>query len=299
MAFLLRSGGAAPRNALLEGDLEDHLAPTLPRLHLLKPLAPRDEGADARRPEHFVRGKDVEIAAEAVEGNRKVGSRLCAIHQSGYPLRARKGDELGHRIDRAEHIGNVRESEEPHRIACEHPGRPLEVEHALLIHGHGHEPRAASAAEHLPRHEVAVVVHRRDQHHLARLQPRREVSLRHQIHGLGGAPCEHHATRIGGPKESGEGRSCALVELRRLDRKGVHPAVHIRIVRTVEAIHRLEHAERFLGGGRIVEIDQRLAVHLPAEGRKLLAHELEQATLDLRFAQQRFAQVFSPPHGRG
>ena len=68
--------------ALLEGDVEDHLAAALPGRHRRQQLVAAVEHADAGRPVGLVAGKDIEIAIEGLHIDRRAaappGSRRSA-----------------------------------------------------------------------------------------------------------------------------------------------------------------------------------------------------------------------------
>ena len=52
----------------------------------------------------------------------------------------------------------------------------------------------------------------------------------------------------------------------------MHPTMHIGIHIEVLIPHGVEHHERLLRGGRIVEIDQRFLIHLTRQNGEILAH---------------------------
>ena len=58
---------------------------------------------------------------------------------------------------------------------------------AAIVDRHDAQLRALLFAEHLPRHDVGVVLHGGDQHFIARADMRAAVGLRDQVDGLGGA----------------------------------------------------------------------------------------------------------------
>src|SRR5258706_9280102 len=49
----------------------------------------------------------------------------------------------------------------------------------------------------------------------------------------------------------------------------MHPSVYVRILLEVETVHRLDDRPGLLARGRIIQIDQRLAVHLLFQNRKI------------------------------
>jgi hypothetical protein len=60
----------------------------------------------------------------------------------------------------------------------------------------------------------------------------------------------------------------AFIRCRRALAQFVDPAMDVRVVMFVVRTQRVDHRLRFLRGGGIVQIHQRLAVHLLVQGRK-------------------------------
>src|SRR5262245_6842961 len=52
----------------------------------------------------------------------------------------------------------------------------------------------------------------------------------------------------------------------------MQPAMNIGVVGRVKITERLNHCKRFLSRGRIVQIDERLAMNLACEDRKILSY---------------------------
>src|SRR5690349_8976188 len=59
----------------------------------------------------------------------------------------------------------------------------------------------------------------------------------------------------------------------------VHPPVDGAVLGAVKIMKAVDDFKRFLGRGRIVQIDERAPVHLPAENRKVFADFLDVQTL--------------------
>ena len=64
------------------------------------------------------------------------------------------------------------------------------------------QPRALFFAQHLPGHDVGVVLHGGDEHFVARADVRAAVGLRHEVDGFGGAAHEDDLARVGGVAET-------------------------------------------------------------------------------------------------
>ena len=99
-------------DALLEGDVLDHVAAALPRRHRLELARLAVERADAGRPEHLVAGEDVEVAVERLHVDRHVRDGLRAVDQHARAVAVRHLDHLARRRDRAERIRDLREGDD-------------------------------------------------------------------------------------------------------------------------------------------------------------------------------------------
>ena len=110
---------------------------------------------------------------------------------------------------------------------------PLELlahDVAALVDRRDDQARAGLLADHLPRHEVRVVLHLGDEHLVARPQPRPRVRLRHEVDRLGRPAHEHDLARRGGVEEAAHRLARRLVGGGRLLGERVHAAVHVRVV---------------------------------------------------------------------
>ena len=106
-----------------------------------------------------------------------------------------------------------------------------------------------------------------DQDLVAFLQVDSGVAACHQVDGCRGAAGEDHL--VGG--RSDEGCSCftaLLIQVGGIQGQAVHGAVHVGAGLGVHFLQHLDDAVRLLAGGRIVEIDQRLAIDLLCECRE-------------------------------
>ena len=104
------------------------------------------------------------------------------------------GDALD-RQDRAEGVREVRHGDEL-RARREHALEHVEVDVARLVEGDDREARALLLAEHLPGHDVRVVLEAGDEDLVARADVRAAVGLGHEVDGLGGAAQEDDFVRL-------------------------------------------------------------------------------------------------------
>ena len=110
------------------------IAPAEERLERLQHLAPSVEDADAGGRAQLVAREGVEVRPERGHVDRKVRGRLGAVQEDPRARRLRALDDLGHGVDRAEHVRDVGQRHEPGPAGDEALER-LEVEGAFLGHG--------------------------------------------------------------------------------------------------------------------------------------------------------------------
>ena len=267
----------------------DHAAATLPGRHGVEQRAPAVKDADARHPGHLVPGERQEIAAERLHVDRHVPDRLRGVHHchGADPLRPRA--ELGHGIDRAERVGNMGEGVELD-LGREQPVELGEVELAV-VPGHRDvaELRARARGDELPGHEVAVVLHLRQEDDVARLEIGTAPARGHQVDRLGRAAGENDFLGSGGVDEFHDARARALIVVGRPRGQGMEAAVHVRVVALVETGEDVDHGLRALRGGGVVEVDEGLPVHQLVQGGEVGAdvfpggHYGEAGLVDMTF----------------
>ena len=163
---------------------------------------------------------------------------------------------------------------------CDEPGARREqalelVEHKLAggVERCDPQQRAAAFAGELPRHDVRVVFHLADEDFVARAEAL-TVARSDEIDRLGGAAHEDDFLAPRGMDELPHlvargfvGLGCALAQK-------MHAAVNIGVERGVVMRLAVDHAVRLLTGGRVVEIDQRLAMHMLVQDGEILAQPL-------------------------
>ena len=111
----------------------------------------------------------------------------------------------------------------------------------------------------LPGHQVAVMLHHREQHLVAGAQVGLTPGAGHQVDRLAGIAGVHDLAGTGRPHE---GRHLLAGMLKALGGAGaelVSAAMHVGVVVAVVMLQRLQHLAGLLAGGGVIQIDQRLA----------------------------------------
>ena len=250
----LEARGRLGELGLVVADAGDHVPAAEERRHRLEQLAAAVQHADAGRPVGLVTGPGVEVGAERGDVDRQVRDGLRAVDQHERAGGVRELGDLGDRVDRAEHVGDVADREQL-RPAREQVAERLHVEQARVGDRHVGQLRALLGAQQLPRHEVGVVLHLRDDHEVAGADVGAAPAVGDEVDRLGRVARED---RLAG-RGAGERRDAlarALVGLGRARGQRVHAAVDRRAVLGVVLVHRLDHRPRGLRRRGRVEVRQ-------------------------------------------
>src|SRR5690606_32375898 len=124
-------------------------------------------------------------------------------------------------------------------------------------------------AQEMPGHDVGVMLEHAEHDLVARLHPRRRPAVGDEVDALGGAGGEDDLLGVGCAEEAGDDAAHRLVFLGGDVREIVQAAVDIGVFVLVGPRHRLDHHARLLRRGAVVEVDERLAVHLAREDREI------------------------------
>ena len=169
--------GSAFQRDSKKSTARDHVAAAEERRHLLEQLAAGVQHADAGRPVDLVAGEAVEVGAERLHVDAQVRRGLRAVDQHHRARRVRPADDRIDRVDRAEHVGDVRYCKQ-FRPGGELGLEDVQVELEIPSHRHVAQLGAHLLAQELPRHDVRVVLHLGDEHAVARRTLRRPTSRR-------------------------------------------------------------------------------------------------------------------------
>ncbi len=165
---------------------------------------------------------------------------------------------------------------------CDH--RRVQIEAPVVGHAEPTQRGPRAAGDLLPRDEIGVMLHLRDEDLVARTQYEPggatvrcgvHEGIGDQIQGLRGVAREDHL--CGGPShETGHDRTRALVGVSGLLRELVCAAMHGSVVLLIEVPFGIDHLARLLGGRTGIEVDQApVAAHRAFQDREILAQRVD------------------------
>ncbi len=233
---LVRRRGVGGR---AHGDGLDHLAAAEERREVLQQLLAAPEHADAGRRQHLVAGEGDEVGLQRLDVQHHVRRGLRGVDHD------QRADRLGlahdgfDRVDGAQQVGDQGEGDHLGLL-----GDQLvdvgQVEPALVGQPEPLQLRAGALREQLPRDDVGVVLHLRDDdlglgvHPVRLVRPGQHVG--DQVERLGGVLGEHHLVAARRVDESRDLVPGALVQRRGLLGEHVHAAVDVGVVPLVVGV---------------------------------------------------------------
>ena len=171
----------------------------------------------------------------------------------------------------------------------------LHVEREIGHHGHITQLNAALFGQHLPRDDVRVMFHFRENDGVAFVEVGSSPSVGHEVDGFGGAAGDDHLVRVEALLEFG---AAGFVAFRRFPGEGVNGPVNVGVGFRIVGVHRIDNDLWFLRGGGVVEVDQPVAVDLALQNGKLFTkgHAL---TASIRIPGEPLTEFASHPQGNG
>ena len=170
-------------------------------------------------------GERVEVTVEVADVQRQMWRGLGAVDQhDGATLVGQCGQFLC-RIDGAESVGDVREGDDP-SASGQQAFEFVASERAGVVDRCNLQDCAGRLAEHLPGHDVGMVLHLRDQDLVARSKLAAPPGLSDEVDRFGGIAGEDDLARVGRSEEPGDFVACYGADLS--GRKGIAP-YHMQI----------------------------------------------------------------------
>jgi hypothetical protein len=143
-----------------------------------------------------------------------------------------------------------------------------------VIHGRNAQPRALFRAQHLPGNDVGVMLQPGDDNLVVLLNVLPSPTLRHQIDSFGSSAHKDDFARGAGIEKAARLLARGLVGIGRTRGQLMRGAMHVRVFVLVKVTQAIDHRLRLLRGCSIIQPDQRTAVDLLAQNRKIAANRL-------------------------
>ena len=237
----------------------DHLAATLIRRQFFEPFLLAVEYADARRTVHFMAAEGQEIAVERLHVEFRVGRTLGRVNHHGNAVFMGDFNDFFDGILRSEYVADMRHADE-FRALGNQLSKSLDVELEIVGHRDDFHDETVLFCLQLPRHDVRVMLHFRHDDFIVFPHLRLAKGRSHEVDGLGRAACKDDFLDFSGIDELPHTLASRFVQVGGLLAEIVNAPMHVGIGVEVFVAHRIEHAERFLRRGGVVEIDERMAV---------------------------------------
>ena len=198
-------------------------------------------------------GEGKEIRTQLLHVHRHVRCALRAVHDHDRALFVRHGSDFLHGVFPAENVRHLRHGDDLRALGDERFDLP-EIHTAVGRALDELQLRAGLTADHLPRQQVAVVLHDGHEHLVTRLDVRQAVAVGDEVQALGRVAGKDDLTRRACPDEIAHGLARLLIDIGRLHAQRIQPAQGVRVVTAVEIRHRVQHALRALRRSRVIDI---------------------------------------------
>ena len=117
-------------------------------------------------------------------------------------------------------------------------------------------------AQKMPRHDIRMMLHHREDNLVTRFHARRSPGIRHHIDALGRARIEDNLVLRSRADKARNDPANSFIPLSRNIAKVMQPTVNIGVFFSIAARDCINHNLRLLRRSTIVQIHQRLAIHL-------------------------------------
>lgn len=261
--------GQLIEDGLLERDGGNHLAPALVRGEAVQPFFFAVEDADAGGAVDLMSGEDVELGVQRLDVYFYMGDGLGAIQQDGHAVFVGYADEFVDGVDRAEHVGDVGDGHESGAFA-EQVLVFVQAEFAFLGDGNHPEGDAFAGGLELPGHDVGVVLHGGDNDLVAGLHAGVAKGGCDEVDRFGRAAGEDDLVRGAGVQEGLYRPARFFVRFGGPLTQVMDAPVYVGVQGVIPLFDSLDHAAGLLGGGAVVQVDERLAVYLFLQDREIV-----------------------------
>ena len=218
-------------------------------------------------------GEHVEITTQILHIHGEVGQGLCAIDQDGCTHCFSCSGDLFHRVDGAQRIAGVTDCDQL-GFFTQQVAVGIQVQITVLQQRDHLDHGTGTLGDHLPGHDVGVVFQRAEDDLVTDFQVAQAPAIRHQVDRFGGAAGPDDLAAVCCVKILGHLLSCLFEAQGGFGTQVMRGTVNVGVGGLVVLCYRINHRVRFLCGGGVVQIGQRLAADLLRQNRKLIAQHL-------------------------
>ena len=216
-------------------------------------------------------GEGVKVALQRLHVHRMMHHRLRAVHQHFGAVLMGQRRQSGDGIFSSQHVRYLGNGQQAGTLVKQ-AGDRIQLQRTVLVQRDHPQLRPDSGAQHLPRHDIGVMLHRADDDVVARADVGVSPAVRHEVNAFRGAANKHQFLRRAGVEERRRPLAHLLHARRSFRAEGMNAAMHRRIAVAVKFRLGVNHRFRLLRAGGAVEVGQRLAINLAIEKREIRAH---------------------------
>ena len=258
----------------------DHIATAQEGRHAIQMFQLAPQHANARWPVKLMAGEAVEIAANGSNIHAPMHHGLRPIQQNLRTMRMGQRHHTFNRRDGTQHIGHMRERDQPHLAIGKLGGQVFHVQFAGIRHTTDAQGIAAFITQHLPGHDIGMVFKLGNQHRLIRAHHAAAPAMRDQIDRFRAVARENHFPRIRRIDEARDRTARSLKSIGRHFGKPIGAAMDIGISRFHAARHGINHRAGLLRTRPRIKKHERLAVLRLGQDREILPDALDIKTHD-------------------
>ena len=151
----------------------------------------------------------------------------------------------------------------------------VHVQASIIQNWDNLELHPCAALQELPRYNIRVMLHPRNQHLVTGLEPGRREAPRHEVDGFCGAPHEHNLFGFLRVDKGPQLLPRAFVGVRSPLAQQVHPAMDICPIMELEVGYGVQRRPTDLPRGCVVEVDKVLPMHFLMKPGEVLTNGLD------------------------
>ena len=198
---------------------------------------------------------------------------LCTVDHAQRASFMRQADNFLDRVDGAKGVGDVSAGNHLDPL-IQHASVGGHIDGAGSIHRDSFHRGALLGSNHLPGHDIGMVLHGGDQHPVTWLQIDPPPGSRDQVQAFSGAFGPDNLARFGSIDKGRHLATRVLEFFRRTLSQGMRTTVHIAVVVAVIIDNRLDYRFGLLRGRCVIQIHQRMAIDLLVQNREIRANTL-------------------------